>query len=363
MKRAIAAFLLFGALAVGCESRDAAPESSSPDGPGESVPAQGVLAPLLSPTAWEGEIACADCPGIRLTLLLEPDGRYRKQSAHLGVSPPNDSLFLDFGRWFLSSEADRIALHGTGGSVEYWSPRVDSSLRILDTLGEEIDSTLNYTLAPLPTAPPLDGLVTLLGAFTYLADAPGLVECSSGIRMPVEQTEPYLALERAYLAAGASGAPMTVRLRGSLEERPAMDGGGSESVFVVESFEGEAPDEECHATEVEDALSTGEWQLAALDGAPLEAGAVGQVPTLTWDRAESRLAGSAGCNQYTTRAFLRGTLLVTEAPVATRMFCEGAMEMETRFLAKVSSGGLLRLDGELLVWYDGPYEVARFVRL
>jgi uncharacterized lipoprotein NlpE involved in copper resistance/heat shock protein HslJ len=321
-----------------------------------------VLAPLLSPTAWEGEIPCADCPGIRVTLLLEPEGRYRKRSAYLGVSPPNDSLFLEFGRWFLSSDADRIALHGTGGSVEYWSPRVDSSLRILDSSGEEIDSTLNHTLVPLPTVPPLDGVVTLLGAFTYLADAPGLMECSSGVRMPVAQTEPYLALERTYLASGASGAPMNVRLRGRMEEREAMDGGGSETAFVIESFEGEAPDAPCDATEVEEALAGGEWQLAMLDGAPIQVGGIGQTPSMAWDPAESRLAGSAGCNQYTTRAFLRGTLLVTEPPVSTRMFCEGVMELETRFLAIVSSGGVVRQDGQSLVWYDGPYEVARFAR-
>ena len=362
MMRQVAASLLVVPLVFGCGGGDAGSDSSPPDGPAGNVPPQGVLAPLMSPTAWEGEIPCADCPGIRVTLLIEPDGSFRKRSAHLGVSPPNDSLFLDFGRWFLSAAADRIALHGTGDSVEYWSPRVDSSLRILDTSGEEIDSTLNYTLLPLPTVPPLDGVVTLLGAFTYLADAPGLVECSSGIRMPVEQTAPYLELEQAYLASGASGAPMTVRLRGRLEEREAMDGGGSETAFVVESFEGEASGEPCEATEVEEALASGEWRLAAMDGAPLEAGAAGQVPTMTWDPGEPRLAGSAGCNQFTTRAFLRGTLLITEAPVSTRMFCEGAMDLETRFLAIVSSGGVLRLDGESLVWYDGPYEVARFVR-
>jgi copper homeostasis protein (lipoprotein) len=363
MNHWVAALLAVATVAFGCGNRDAGSESSPPDSSAAAdAPPAGRLAPLMSPTAWEGEIPCADCSGIRVTLLLEPDGSYRKRSTYLGVSPPSDSLFMDFGRWFLSSEADRIVLHGTGGSMEYWSPRVDSSLRILDASGEELDSVLNYTLMPLRSVPPLDGVVTLLGAFTYLADAPGLVECSSGIRMPVEQTEPYLALERAYLAAGASGAPMTVRTRGSLAERTAMDGGGSETAFVVQSFEGEASGEPCEATEVEEALASGEWRLAAVDGAPLEAGAVGQVPTMTWDPAEPRLAGSAGCNQYTTRAFLRGTLLVTEAPVSTRMFCEGAMDLETRFLAIVSSGGVLRLDRESLVWYDGPYEVARFVR-
>ncbi len=338
---------------------DADPPAAS--GPPPAPP--GALAPLSGAAAWEGDLPCADCPGIRTVIVLDPDGSFRMQEGYLGRAPGSDTLFASYGRWTIPADRDRITLHGSGESPRHYSPRADGTLRMLDLEGNEIASALNYTLAPLPAVPPLSGQVRALGAFTYMADAALLVECSSGVQLPVAMEEGYLELERAYGAAGVEpGGPALIRVIGRVEERPAMEGDGTDASFVVESHEfvdGGA----CGALAVRDALASGEWRLVSLAGEAVEVPeGRGSVPTLQWNAVESQVAGSAGCNRYTGRGFLRGTLLVTGPAAATRMFCEGAMELEDRFLAVVSGGGVLRLEGEELVLFRGPEEVARFGR-
>jgi len=196
-----------------------------------------------------------------------------------------------------------------------------------------------------------------------MADAALFVECRSGIQLPVAMPVGYLPLERAYMEWRAEPlAPMLVRIRGWVEEQPAMEGDGTEEVLVVESFQ--VGDEEipCPALEVREALAEGAWRLESLEGEEVVVAASGEVPTLTWDPEESHLSGSAGCNRYTARGFLRGTLLVAEEVAVTRRYCEGAMELEGRFLSLLAAGGALRLDSGDLFLLSGPEEVARFGR-
>lgn len=333
------------------------------DAPTRAPAPAAALAPLTGPAAWQGDLPCADCEGIRTVLVLDPDGTYRMQEGYLGRGAGADTLVAGYGRWILSPNGERITLHGAGESPRYYSPRADGTLRMLDQEGDEITSELNYTLAGLPSVPPLGGRIRVLAAFSYMADAALLVECASGLQLPVAMEGAYLELERGYGASGVDpGAPLLVRVGGRVEDRPAMEGDGVERAFVVDGHEA-AAGADCQALAVREALASGEWRLVSLGGDPVDAPAGGRgVPTLLWDRGESRLGGNAGCNSYTGRGVLRGTLLVTGPAVATRMFCEGAMELEQRFLETIQEGGALRLDGGDLVLFRGPREGARFRR-
>jgi copper homeostasis protein (lipoprotein) len=330
---------------------------------GVQVPGPGILPSLSAPAAWQGDLPCADCAGIRTILVLQPDGTYRQQHGYLGLAPEADTLFGEMGRWVLERDRHRIALHGSGEGTGWFSVREDGSLRMLDREGREIESALPYSLSPIPGVPELKAPLRMTGAFTYMADAALFVECRTGIQLPVAMTEGYLPLERAYMEWRAEPLdPMVVRIRGWVEEQPAMEGDGREEVLVVESFQVGDSEIPCPALEVREALAEGEWRLESLRGETVVVAASGELPTLQWEPEESRLSGSGGCNRYTARGFLRGTLLVTEEARVTRMFCQGAMELEAGFLEVVAAGGPLRMDDGALLLFQGPEEVARFGR-
>ncbi len=345
---------------------------SVPDGndPPEGAPAsawtgEDVVRPAAG--SWSGDLPCADCGGIRTVLELRPDGLFRMQEGYLGRGPEGDTLFASYGRWEREPEGGRITLVTSSGvDARYLRTTARGGLRVLDLQGEEIHSDLPLELDPLQAPPSLEGLARILGAFTYLADAAQVVECRSGVPLPVTMEGGYLELERAYMASGVEpGSPLRVRMTGRVVERPAMDGPGSEEVFLVERFEGSEPDAPCPALSVRDRLAGATWELRELDGAilPADEPTPFAVPNLAWDPAESRVAGGAGCNNYTGPGFLRGTLLVTRELITTRRFCEGRMAIEDRFLEVIGAGGILRLDGDTLVLRHGPDRVGAFVPL
>lgn len=365
MKRLMVPLVLavLAACSPGSGGDDTEPGEPHMGSEGVQVPGPGTLPPLSAPAAWRGDLPCADCAGIRTVLVLQPDGTYRQQHGYLGLAPEADTLFGEMGRWVLHPDRHRISLHGSGEGTGWFSVREDGSLRMLDREGREIESSLPYSLSPVPGVPELKAPLRMTGAFTYMADAALFVECRSGIQLPVAMTEGYLPLERAYMEWGAEPlAPMLVRIGGWVEEQSAMEGDGTEEVLVVESFQVGDQEIPCPTLEVREALAEGEWRLESLRGETVVAPASGELPTLQWDPEESRLSGSGGCNRYTARGFLRGTLLVAEEVGVTRMYCDGAMEVEERFLVVLAAGGALRLDSGDLLLLSGPEEVARFGR-
>jgi len=343
--------------------------------PAGTSPAGGVPLPIpTTPTAWRGELPCADCAGIQSTLLLAPDGAFTLEEVYLGVSPERaaggDTVAAARGRWTLEEDDHRIRLDGGSDGPRYYRGADNGALRALDRSGGEIDSELNYTLERLDALPAMEGTLREHGLFRYMADAALFVPCASGIQTPVAMEGGYLELERAYLAwtsggSGVPGAPMHAWFAGSVEPRPAMEGDGTEAAFVVREWSEGAPSANCPALATIEALAGGEWQLATLDQEPIgdmaEADAPFERPTLRWDRGEGRLSGSGGCNQFTGRGILRGTELVGQPGLtATRRYCEGAMEVEVRYLGILAEGGHLRLDPGALRLFHGPREVARF---
>ncbi len=391
MRRSLGAhpFLLsLVALAAACGPGDTPPPAGSPadavDGSEEMVPVtpSPAAARLATPpaswppgelltavTAWQGELPCADCAGIRTTLVLDPDGGFRMDEAYLGLPPERiaqgDTLFGTRGRWTASLDGARLRLDGEDQGPRHLRLAAEGALRLLDREGGEIESDLDYELVQLPAVPELLGGLAFRGAFSYMADAALVVTCASGLQFPVAMEGEYLELERSYgIQAPAPGTPWRVLLRGEVADRPAMEGTGTEEAFVVASFEVTPADAPCPALEVGDALAEGEWKVTELDGAPLpELPAPTAPPTLAWDRGGFRVGGSGGCNRYTGRGFLRGTALFAQEVAAARRFCEGVMEVEDRFFRILTEGGHLRLDEADLVLFRGPVEVARFRRL
>jgi heat shock protein HslJ len=172
------------------------------------------------------------------------------------------------------------------------------------------------------------------------------------MQFPVAMLGEYLALETAYLERGLGGAPLTVRASGLVEDRPAMDGDGEEAVCVVSSFEILDEDIECPVLQLREDLAGREWELEWVWGDVEGVGTPGgDDPTLLWNPEEVQLSGNSGCNRFTGRGVLRGSLLVSGTMVSTRMFCEGAMEREARVLSLFSNDLVVRIEGEELTLY------------
>jgi len=104
------------------------------------VRAAAPAAPLGSlPATFEGVIPCADCPGIRQRIVLQPDGRFRSRMTYL----ERNRSFNERGTWAV--EGGTLVL--TSRSTQRWAIRDAATLAMLDQQGQPIVSTANYTLA------------------------------------------------------------------------------------------------------------------------------------------------------------------------------------------------------------------------
>lgn len=379
--------LLFG----GC-----APEADTPRPPaGDPAPPEGAASFTVpdAPRAWQGVLPCADCAGINTILVLDPEGTFRMDQAWLGLREDRiaegDTLFGTRGRWTLDAGGTRIRLDGGSDGPRYFRGAREGAqgeaqgdaqggaLRALDMAGGEIETEQNLELAPLGAVPTLEGRLREDGLFRYVADAATFAPCAGGVQTPVAMEGAYRELEAAYgEAAPEPGALVRVFLEGRVEARPAMEGDGTEDAFVVEAFTlGGAQARPCatealhRALEGEEGYGGDAWRLVTLDGEPLDGASAGsgeEAPTLQW-RPEvwgtGSVTGTGGCNRYNGQGALRGAELFVRGPIAsTRMYCEGRMELESRYFLVLDAGGYLRLDegGGTLRLFRGPREVARF---
>src|SRR4029077_17369306 len=75
--------------------------------PGPSEPDLSVLGPL--PASFNGDLPCADCPGIRYRLNLFADQSFFLSTVYLGRDNP---VTYEIGSWTLSSDRQILTLHG-----------------------------------------------------------------------------------------------------------------------------------------------------------------------------------------------------------------------------------------------------------
>lgn len=268
MRRAapLACFTILAAL-VACSGPSSDTSGATP--PVANTPSLSArnVAQLDGPTSWSGDLPCADCAGIRTDLTLYPDGTFRSRGTYMGAAGPGDTIFTDFGRWTLDDAATRVSVRGSANVPGQFAVDPGGMLRMLDADGQDIASALNYSLSPLPQPITILHPARLVGAFRYMADAASFLECGSGLQYPVDMSGAYQALESAYLGAGVSGgAPVTVRVRAHLDDRPGMDGGAPTLSVIIDSLYGIEPEAECGALRQQDEVAGRDWQLVAMIG-------------------------------------------------------------------------------------------------
>lgn len=134
--------------AVAQDTRGQAPRVAS----GGQRPAARALSGLgRLPATFEGELPCADCPGIRTQLDLFADGVYLLRRSYRDRPPVQDEV----GRWVLSS--DRLVLRLDPGTGRQTLAAVsgDGLLAMLDVEGRPIVSSANTRIERLPWFAPV----------------------------------------------------------------------------------------------------------------------------------------------------------------------------------------------------------------
>lgn len=95
---------------------------------------------------FTGTLPCADCPGMDVTLVLEPDGTYK--TTHIYQDRPDGTWSID-GHWSVEDDNSVIRLDPNSKTEDDQLYGIDSQDRVvmLDTEGEPIETELDYGLS------------------------------------------------------------------------------------------------------------------------------------------------------------------------------------------------------------------------
>jgi copper homeostasis protein (lipoprotein) len=218
---------------------DAVPASLPTSPPQASKSAATTMKAPAFPYAvtYAGDIPCADCPLIHMTLTLFPDATFRLRRDYRGAVAAGREAFVDLGRRVVATEGDEslLVLQGSDDQPLRLRALQPDRLRLLDPDGREIASPLNYDLTLQPSVDRIQGPMRLRGLYTSMADAAVFEECVTGKKFPVLPVGAGRALQSAYLAARhAPGKPVLIRLEGQFVERAPEPGQPVREHLIVE---------------------------------------------------------------------------------------------------------------------------------
>ena len=283
------------------------------------------------PATFEGELPCADCPGIYYHLDLFEDGVFFLRKTYLGRG--TGAIFDTIGSWTLADET-RLALFGDPEAPILFRVLDPEKLRKLDVEGRDIDSSLNHDLRRKDAIGTIEPRFTMRGMYSYMADAALFEECLSGRRFQVAQEADNLALERAYLEAQRQpGEPLLVSLQGRITERPAMEGGAMVLTVIPEHFIGVWPGETCGARMTTSELFGTRWELTRLGDEPIVLAENQRAPHLVLGSEDHRVTGFGGCNRFNGSFEIEGRSITFSPMASTKMACIPGGNMERAFLA------------------------------
>src|SRR5262245_40061577 len=109
----------------------------------QSKPAAHTFGP---PATYIGRLRCADRPGIQLTLTLLSDSTFRLRQAY----QERPTVVHQLGRWSVDQTRTQLTLDGGSAPTYRFQIVGADSLRLLDSQGNPVQSSLNYTLARAP---------------------------------------------------------------------------------------------------------------------------------------------------------------------------------------------------------------------
>ena len=103
-----------------------------------------------------------------------------------------------------------------------------------------------------------------------------------------------------------------------------------------------------------------DWELVTLGELTNPLGTQDRPLTLRLNSGDSQAGGFAGCNGYGARYTLRGDSISFEAPISTKMFCEGVQEVENAFLGALPNVTTYSATDSTLTLLGGQGQIAVF---
>ena len=288
------------------------------------------------PATFEGELPCADCPGIFYHLDLFEDGVFFLRTTYLGRG--TGAILDNVGSWTLAGDERRLALFGDWEGPMLFHIVDPETLRKLDVEGRAIESSLNYDLRRKDAIGTIEPRFTMRGMYSYMADAALFKECISGRRFQVAQEADNLALERAYLEAQRQpGEALMVSLQGRIAERPAMEGDAMVLTVVPEHFIRVWPGETCGARKTISELFNTRWRLTRLGDEPIVLAENQREPYILLRLEDHRLSGFGGCNRFNGSFEIEGQSITFSPMAATMLACIPGGDTERAFLAALGN--------------------------
>lgn len=310
---------------------------------------------LNLPASFTGTLPCADCAGIAHQLDLFPGQGFHLRRDWLGRDDP--LVQTDRGRWHLDPATGALVLGDVDGDPIRWQITGPDSLRLLAQDGSPILSDLPYDLTADAGANPLPVAGAMTGAFVYFADAALFEDCRTGLRVPVAMEGGYLALERAYLDAGADpAAPVLVTVQGDIAMRPPMEG-PDRPILRVDRLLGIWPEEDCDRNRAQAGLVNTYWRLDRLGDSP-----VAPVPDATEPHMVLlppapgegvRVAATAGCNRMMGGVDTGATSVAFGQMAMTMMACPPPLDaLERGFADALQQSRNWQVAGQTLILTD-----------
>lgn len=243
---------------------------------------------------------------------------------------------------FTSDNANPVLTRGAGDSVDI----------VMKMAGAQQKHT-----APAPKPARYSGL------FRYMADAALFQECRTGQRYPVAMEKDFPRLERAYRnAASEPGAPALASVAGAIEQRPKMDGEGTEATLIVHRLDNITGSEKCVPPIPDASLTNTYWRLSELAGKRVGAVPGSREPHILLETDRTRYRATAGCNGLGGAYELDGQKLSFTRGISTLMACPPPVDGYERGL-KEALGDTARweIHGVILsLLNDADEVVARF---
>ena len=315
---------------------------------------------LAPPASFEGDLPCADCPGIRYHIDLFPDRVYYQRMDYLERNLAVD----DIGNWVLSGDGKQLSLSQNNQVIDRFAIKDPATLRKLDGEGHELDSALNGELKRMASFQPIEPKLTLRGLYSHTAEAGVFIECQSRLRLPVAQEQDNADLESAYGKVRRSTAEsILAEVEGRVVMRPKVDGAGEQPTLVVERFINLGqPGKSCGGPVPTAQLQETFWELTHLGNEPVKPQEKQSLPHIILHKDKQRVSGFGGCNNLSGTYVLEGEKLSFDKMASTLMACiPPAMELESSVNKMLEQVKVWKIEGERLELLDGDGKsLARF---
>ncbi len=179
---------------------------------------------------YYGELPCAECRVQQLTLTLFDNGTFRLNRVYSGQRNGRDRVEADLGRW--KQDGERIVLQGSSDFPLQFRRVSASELKLLDQMGHEIVSRLDYSVFLTSIPDFLPGPYLVQGMYCERGGNAYFRECRTGLEYRLVFENPDPSVSRKYAALVTSpGAEVMAALRARFMLR-RDSGSGSDNLMV-----------------------------------------------------------------------------------------------------------------------------------